>query len=185
MTTATTVTAVLKFSENEYINYQKKEGKKFETPELEHEWALTQYKTCTKCNCSKSLTSYMFNTSGRDIFDKDGHRLRRPECQECTKEASKGKNEAKALAKKLGISYKAPDDAICEICKKLGTRNNGLVFDHCHEKNIFRGYCCNSCNRSMGVLGDNVEGLVNVINYLIKNDPKKIVQNDDGSLSIV
>ena len=42
--TAATVTTVLKFSENEYINYQKEEGKKFETPELEHEWALTQYK---------------------------------------------------------------------------------------------------------------------------------------------
>ena len=75
----------------------------------------------------------MFNTSGRDIFDKDGHRLRRPECQECTKEASRGKNEVEALAKKLGISYKAPEDAVCEFCKKLGTRNNGLVFDHCYE----------------------------------------------------
>ena len=58
----TTTTTTMKFSENEYINYQKKEGKKFETPELEHEWALTQFKTCTKCNTSKPLPDYMFHT---------------------------------------------------------------------------------------------------------------------------
>ena len=63
----TTTTTTMKFSENEYINYQKKEGKKFETPDLEHEWALTQFKTCTKCNTSKPLPDSCLTLPG-EIF---------------------------------------------------------------------------------------------------------------------
>jgi hypothetical protein len=62
---------------------------------------------------------------------------------------------------------------------------NKLVFDHCHKNNKFRGYCCNSCNRSLGVLGDNVEGLITVLNYLLINEPSTIKQNDEGMLYIV
>ena len=57
-----------------------------------------------------------------------------------------------------------------------------MVFDHCHVNNIFRGYCCNSCNRSIGVLGDNVDGLLKVMNYLLKTEKSKIIQNEEGKL---
>jgi hypothetical protein len=50
--------------------------------------------------------------------------------------------------------------------------------------NKFRGYCCNSCNRSLGVLGDDVEGIINVLNYLLISDPMTIKQDETGKLYI-
>lgn len=172
-----------RFTQKEYDNYQKQQHKcKFKSPQEEYDWAKTQTKICSKCNIERKLTEYRGNTAGTDAFDKFGYRLRRPECNICNKEISSGKTIAKKIAKEMGISYIAPEGTICAICKQPPTPSNCLVFDHSHEKYIFRGYCCNSCNRSMGVLGDNVDGLLRALNYLLKNEKCKIVQNEDGQL---
>ena len=169
------------FTANERELYNKFVSKaKFKTPEDEKEYALTKCKTCTKCHHEKNLMEFNGNTSGSDPFDRDGYRLRRPECRECTKDAAQGKLEAVRLAKSLGVPFKAPPDAVCAVCKSPGRRGNQLVFDHCHQTNTFRGYACNSCNRSLGVLGDNVEGLVNALNYLLINNKKKIIQDQES-----
>jgi hypothetical protein len=143
---------------------------KFSSPEEEYEWSSHQEKKCPKCDIVKPLSFYLGNTSGTDPFDKDGYRLRRPECYKCTKKINDEKNEAKKIAKLNGISYKAPEGTRCGVCDCLPSKGNGLVFDHHHEQKIFRGYCCNSCNRSMGVLGDNTLSLLKVIKYLNKTD---------------
>lgn len=174
-----------KFTKKEYDLYKKQQYKaKFATPDLEFEWATTQTKKCTKCGKTKCLTEYRGNTSGQDGFDKSGIRLRRPECKVCTLEQAKGKEIARKFAKENGIPYKAPEGTTCAICGQLPTKNNGLVFDHCHKTNTFRGYCCNSCNRSVGVLGDDVQSLLRAVNYLNKKEKLKFVQNEDGTLSI-
>lgn len=179
------VAAVTKpqFTKKEYDLYERQPDKAhFASPELEHAWASSQTKICSKCACDKSLTEYNGNTSGCDGFASDGKRLRRPECGTCTKKVSEGKGHAMKMAKDLGIPYKAPDGTTCAICTRLPTKGNGLVFDHCHEKNIFRGYLCNACNRSCGVLGDDVDGLLKTLNYLLQTEKALIVQNEDGTL---
>jgi hypothetical protein len=171
------------FTKKETENYNRQKGKsKFENPKEEYKWAKTQKKICSKCFEEKKLCDFNGNTSGTDAFDKNGYRLRRPECNKCTKNVSKGKTEAKKKAKELGISYIAPNGTICAVCGKSPLPGNGLVFDHCHVNNIFRGYCCNSCNRSIGVLGDNIDGLLRVINYLLKTENCTIIQNEKGEL---
>jgi hypothetical protein len=171
------------FSEKEKANYIRQKGKsKFKNPMEEYEWAETQIKVCSKCFIEKKLCDFSGNTSGTDAFDKNGYRLRRPECNTCTKDANKGKTEAKKKAKELGVSYTAPEGTLCAVCNKASSSGNGLVFDHCHVNNIFRGYCCNSCNRSIGVLGDNVDGLLRALNYLLKTENLTIVQNEKGEL---
>jgi hypothetical protein len=173
-----------KFTAKEIENYVRQKDKcVFKTPMEEYLWAKTQNKTCSKCSEEKKLCDFNGNTSGTDAFDKNGYRLRRPECNECTKSVSKGKSEAKKRAKELGIPYVPPEGTVCAICNKPPSKGNCLVFDHCHKKNIFRGYCCNSCNRSVGVLGDDVDGILRVLNYLLKNEDYKIIQNEDGTLS--
>ena len=171
------------FTEKEIKNYDRQKDKCiFKTPEDEYKWAKTQKKTCSKCLTEKILSDFNGNTSGTDAFDKNGYRLRRPECNICTKNVSKGKTEAKKKAKELGISYVAPEGTLCAVCNKPSSSGNCMVFDHCHINNIFRGYCCNSCNRSIGVLGDNVDGLLKAINYLLKTEKSKIIQNEEGEL---
>ena len=171
------------FSKKEISHYDKQHDKAvFKTPLSENQWAETQTKTCSKCSIEKKLTEFSGNTSGTDAFDKHGHRYRRPECTKCSKNVSKGKAEAKKKAKDMNISYAAPEGTLCGICNKASYSGNGIVFDHCHETNLFRGYCCNSCNRSIGVLGDNVDGLLKALNYLLKNEKCNIIQNEDGEL---
>ena len=155
------------FSKTEHAHYAKDKAH-FDTPLREWIWGLGQVKCCSKCEEEKKWKEFSNNTSGADGFDKDGYRLKRPECSKCKKESDKGKNEAMKLAKELGIPFKAPEGAICKLCKKPPKKGDGLVFDHCHKTHSFRGYLHNSCNRSMGTLGDDMEGLIRAVNYLIR-----------------
>jgi hypothetical protein len=169
-----------KITENERSLYIKQNSKaKFDTVEEEYEYAGKKKKECSKCNLMKKLSEYSGNTSGCDAFDKDGYRLRRPECKNCTKKASKGKNDAIKVAKSLGIPHKAPEDTKCALCGNLPKKGDELVFDHCHKTNTFRGYLHNSCNRSLGALGDDVKSLIRAINFLNMYEKKYITQNKD------
>lgn len=186
-TAAASIMQTLNITENESELYNKQKSKaKFDTAEEEYEYARQEKKKCSKCNLTKNLTEYSGNTSGCDAFDREGYRLRRPECKICSTEAAKGKNEAKFLAKKIGIPYTAPEGTKCAICGKLSKKGDGLVFDHSHKTNNFRGYLHNSCNRSLGVLGDDVESLIQVLNFLNKSENKKITQDiKTGKITII
>jgi len=185
---ATQTTLVIhkpKITKNEHNLYIKQKYKaKFDTAEEEYEYASNSEKRCSKCESMKKLNEYSGNTSGCDAFDKEGYRLRRPECKDCSKKANKGKNDAIKLAELIGIPYKAPEGTKCSLCEKLPKKGDGLVFDHCHKTNTFRGYLHNSCNRSLGVLGDNVHGLIRAVNFLQKYEKKNITQ-DKGHLEII
>jgi hypothetical protein len=172
-----------KFTANEISLYSGpfSANAKFKSPEEEWEWASQQSTKCSKCSKKIRLSECGGNTSGRDPFDKKGYRLRRLDCKDCNKKAGKGKTAAVKLAKKLGIPFKAPEGTECGICKSIDKK---LVFDHCHTTNKFRDYLCDPCNRSMGVLGDNVDGLLRALNYLNKHEGKNIVVDADGSLKI-
>jgi hypothetical protein len=52
----------------------------------------------------------------------------------------------------------------CQIC---GSKKE-LCYDHCHDTMDFRGVLCRGCNRSLGQLGDNLEGIMKVVKYLEK-----------------
>lgn len=52
----------------------------------------------------------------------------------------------------------------CEICGNT----NELCYDHDHDTMQFRGILCRGCNRSLGQLGDNLEGIKKVLKYLEK-----------------
>ena len=87
-------------------NYNRQKDKCiFKTPEEEYEWAKKQKKTCSKCLTEKILSDFNGNTSGTDAFDKNGYRLRRPECKICTKNVSIGKTEAKKKKQKNWVFH--------------------------------------------------------------------------------
>lgn len=187
-TQSTPVIQPPKFTENERNLYNKQSSKAhFHTAEEEYyEYAEKNKKMCSKCNSMKKLSEYSGNTAGSDAFNSNGYRLRRPECKDCNKKASKGKSEAIALAKRLGRPIKAPEGTKCALCGNLPKRGDTLVFDHCHKTNTFRGYLHNSCNRSLGVLGDDIPGMLRAINFLNKYEKKLITQNKDtGDLEII
>lgn len=153
------------------IRYYLKESDKafFKFPGLEqnHVWVSKESKCCSKCGKSKSLMVFKKNDcGGGNIIRADGRRNRRPDCRVCYDRDIQGKNKAKACAKTLGISYKAPEGTLCRLCSKPATKSNPLVFDHHHNLDKFRGYCCNRCNIGMGALGDTVSSIARVLKYM-------------------
>ncbi|MCP3471434.1 endonuclease VII domain-containing protein [Bradyrhizobium sp. CCGUVB1N3] len=70
-------------------------------------------------------------------------------------------------AKKLGfaecVEYPPPPtDSKCAICH----RESPLALDHDHETGQFRGYICRDCNLGLGKLGDSIESIRRVLQYL-------------------
>lgn len=53
-------------------------------------------------------------------------------------------------------------DGRCAIC----TVKKKLVVDHCHTTGKVRGLLCHACNRSIGMLGDDLPGLMRAVRYL-------------------
>lgn len=52
----------------------------------------------------------------------------------------------------------------CEICDGF---NNFIAFDHCHETGLFRGWICDHCNRTLGMVKDSPELLMKMRDYLV------------------
>lgn len=171
-------------TENEKSHYSGafSEHAKFKSPEEEYTFNQSRFKICNKCGCNLSFNCFGGNTSGKDPFDKNGYRLKRGDCIDCNKLVLKGKSNAVKISKNLGINLKAPLGTKCEICGKT----DNIVFDHHHSKEEFRGWLCNGCNRSIGMIGEDISTIVKVINYLNKSDGVALFFDDsDKELKII
>lgn len=107
----------------------------------------TKFKTCIKCGQHKALHEFAVQPSGKS---------HRNDCKQCQK-------EAQAIVKQLRKTAPAQPEA-CQCC---GKKTDKLVLDHDHETKEFRGWVCDHCNRGMGFLGDDVQGALNFLNYLL------------------
>lgn len=80
--------------------------------------------------------------------------------------------------KRYGLNYEdliilfERQDYKCLICsteisvsRKPQDPQRGVV-DHCHETNQIRGILCHNCNRALGLVKDNKETLLKMIDYL-------------------
>ena len=61
--------------------------------------------------------------------------------------------------------------ACCGIHQNELTMN--LAVDHDHDTGLIRGLLCMHCNTAIGMLGDNIEGLMKALNYLEKHELTK------------
>lgn len=59
-------------------------------------------------------------------------------------------------------------NGLCAICgaNEPGRGHQHFSVDHDHETGVVRGLLCNNCNRGLGLLGDNIEGIKRALNYL-------------------
>jgi hypothetical protein len=59
-----------------------------------------------------------------------------------------------------------PRPKTCECCGQPALRT--LCNDHDYATGAFRGWLCGNCNRGLGLLGDNVTGLMKAMSYLTR-----------------
>ena len=118
-------------------------------------------KTCNSCGKEKSYSEYYKYKTNRDGYMAI--------CKECHLQNGKDQH----LMRQFGIT-RADYDAMyvaqngsCACCGKHQVELNvTLAVDHCHNTGQVRGLLCGSCNRGIGLLGDNLEGVHNALKYL-------------------
>lgn len=57
-----------------------------------------------------------------------------------------------------------PKPEYCECCGDPGK----IVWDHCHNSRLFRGWICEPCNKALGFVRDSPDKLRKLIEYLAK-----------------
>lgn len=62
----------------------------------------------------------------------------------------------------------------CESCGGPCTLDT-LVIDHCHLTGLFRGWICARCNSALGLLGDDIACVRNLLSYLERSSQTKLL----------
>jgi hypothetical protein len=62
-----------------------------------------------------------------------------------------------------------PMPDLCEACSRPRGETR-LHLDHDHVTGVFRGWLCRQCNLGLGLLGDNKERVLKILNYLGRCD---------------
>tara|TARA_R100000781_G_scaffold1447_2_gene2390 strand:- start:1239 stop:1580 length:342 start_codon:yes stop_codon:yes gene_type:complete len=106
-------------------------------------------KSCCACKEDKPLEEFH-----KDSREPDG---RRPDCADCR---NKNKKIIRDLRKIVG---EPPQN--CQCCGRPA-KNHKLSLDHDHETGEFRGWLCQPCNRSLGIIGDDLESVMRFVTYL-------------------
>lgn len=81
-------------------------------------------------------------------------------CYACTKQGAQTRSRLKKIHRK---DY--PDKCACCGRPESDTKR-GFHLDHCYQTQTFRGWICEQCNRGIGNLGDNIEGLEKALEYM-------------------
>ena len=132
-------------------------------------------RTCNICGETKALTEYYVNNKG-NLHGKCKKCYVKKQQENYTPEKGRDKN----LRYNYGITLEeyntllSNQDGKCATCgttepggRKSGRGGGTNVFvDHCHDTGKVRGLLCHSCNRAMGLLGDNVSVIESMIKYL-------------------
>ena len=120
----------------------------------------TNMRTCSRCKETKDIS----------CFSKRSDRPSgvQSKCKECEKIYRRMYYKPhEKIRQKLKISDDLYEDLMknenCQICDAELTKK---CIDHCHSTNKIRGVLCNNCNTALGLVGDNVDTLHKMINYL-------------------
>lgn len=138
---------------------------------------LSRYFTGVSCphghTAERQVSNYMCVDCGtyrKSVFDKTdvGKAMKRAsnkKWREANLITARQKNTESGRRRK-GLpepTRQCPDN--CELCGSPPT-NKALSLDHCHETGKFRGWLCDRCNKGLGFLGDNLDGILKAVNYL-------------------
>ena len=75
----------------------------------------------------------------------------------------------------------ANQDFSCGCCGVHHTEDRRkLCVDHDHHTGEVRGLLCDKCNTALGKLGDNLDGVMNLVNYLKRNENCQLSKVSDG-----
>jgi|TARA_R110001599_G_scaffold72356_1_gene200923 hypothetical protein len=119
----------------------------------------TNMQECKECCKILSITAY--TTAG---IRADGAWYCKKMCRQC---ATIVRDESRIISRNA-----PPKPERCDCCHKKMEKLNA---DHVHGSFVFRGWLCKACNTGMGLLGDNLKGILQAVIFL-ENDTNKIIE---------
>lgn len=115
-------------------------------------------KKCSKCGASKPPSE----------FHKNMDRLR-SWCKPCQAIADRAKHYRRTFGitiEELEQIFESQNEK-CAICQRdMVLRWKNYQLDHDHETGKIRGILCVNCNTALGTFGDNLAGIMKVVEYL-------------------
>jgi Recombination endonuclease VII len=123
-------------------------------------------KACSKCYQIKGLNEFSITPSGHP----------RGACKPCRVNANIGPDaKRRYLKRSYGLTldqyneHMRAQEGRCKICKShYSDQPHGtLSIDHNHETGQVRGLLCGSCNRALGLFGDDPTLLTKAAAYLL------------------
>jgi hypothetical protein len=132
---------------------------------------------CKSCKNNRQKIYHIENKTY--ISEKQRERYSKPENKQKKKERQE-KPENKIRKKELhlkrlyGLSLKEHNEMLvrqnykCKICKinEKDVGIKGLVVDHNHKTKQIRGLLCGPCNTAIGLLKEDIDIILRVLNYL-------------------
>ena len=118
---------------------------------------------CIECHIAFPVTA--FTTRG---LRGDRAYYLQSRCRDCSAETQFEKRQVRKNA--------PPKPNHCNCCHQ---QTKKLEIDHLHGSTTFRGWLCGNCNKGMGHMGDNLEGVLRSAMYLEK-DTNKIIETLNG-----
>jgi hypothetical protein len=119
-------------------------------------------KICLSCNQSLPESSFHKRTYA------SGNIGLQPKCKKCQhKRRAKYYKPHEFMRRKFKLTEQQYAELMknenCQICDAELTKK---CIDHCHSTNKVRGVLCNNCNTALGLVGDNIQTLQKMIEYL-------------------
>jgi hypothetical protein len=119
-------------------------------------------KVCSECKQEKPL----------EEFHKRGKKGRQHNCKACACTVRKRYwKPHTSIRLKLGLTQEEIDNltrpGACECC---GSKER-LCIDHCHDTKKPRGLLCHKCNTALGLLDDDSQKMIKLIQYLERSKP--------------
>jgi hypothetical protein len=116
-------------------------------------------KRCSNCGCEKTLDNYYKRGGDRNDYQNT--------CKDCSRKRAASSQKHRNIKHRYGISVSEYDSIMkpaveCEICGNT----EKLVYDHDHNTGQHRGVICTHCNKALGLLGDNIDGVQAALDYL-------------------
>ncbi len=123
-------------------------------------------KLCRSCGESKENTEFHKRTL------RSGNIGLQHKCKKCSSANRKQYYKPHdSIKRQLGLTWdevdKIKEIGECQGCHRTDRR---LCIDHDHRTNKPRGLLCHNCNTALGLIGDDISTLANLINYLDKHN---------------
>jgi len=132
--------------------------------EAKEEKSEVRQKKCIGCGeVHPETDEYFYKAYAYESRDGSKNQFYMGKCKKCH---NKAMITVVQLKKKYG--HRAYGNCDCCGIPHTETPRGMLYLDHDHTTGEYRGHLCDNCNRGIGLLGDEIDGVLQAVEYLKK-----------------